>query len=72
MENCGRKYKEDDSEEMMLAVLSGFSIGTPATRAETIKKLKDVGYVEIRGKSLACTELGKMMVEKFPVKNYLT
>ena len=68
MENCGRKYKEDDAEEMMLAILSGFSIGTPATRAETIKKLKDVGYIEIRGKSLACTELGKMMVEKFPVK----
>ena len=68
MENCGRKYKEEDAEEMMLAILSGFSIGTPATRAETIKKLKDVGYIEIRGKSLACTELGKMMVEKFPVK----
>ncbi len=68
METCGRKYKDEDSEEMMLAILSGFSIGTPATRAETIKKLKDIGYIKVRGKSLVCTELGRMMVEKFPVK----
>jgi DNA topoisomerase-3 len=51
-----------------MAILSGFSIGTPATRAETIKKLKDVGYVEMKRKSLVCTDLGKMMVETFPVK----
>ncbi|MBP1765692.1 MAG: topB1, partial [Firmicutes bacterium] len=68
METCGRKYKDEDSEEMMLAILSGFSIGTPATRAETIKKLKDIGYIKVRGKSLVCTDLGKMIVEKFPVK----
>lgn len=68
METCGRKYKEEDSEEMMLSILSGFSIGTPATRAETIKKLKDIGYVKVKGKSLVCTDLGRMMVEKFPVK----
>lgn len=68
METCGCKYKEEESEEMMLSILSGFSIGTPATRAETIKKLKDVGYIKVRGKSLVCTELGKMMVEKLPVK----
>ena len=48
METCGKgKDKEDeDSEEMMAAILSGYSIGTPATRAETIKKLKDVGYID--------------------------
>jgi len=67
METCGKSYEKEDSEEMMLAILSGFSIGTPATRAETIKKLKDVGYIRAKGKSLVCTELGRMLVESFPV-----
>lgn len=43
METCGKSFKEDaeeDSEEMMASILSGFSIGTPATRAETIKNLR--------------------------------
>ena len=51
-----------------MAVLSGFSIGTPATRAETIRKLKDVGYIKAKGKSLTCSQLGRMMVETFPVR----
>lgn len=68
METCGKSYEDEESEEMMMAILSGFSIGTPATRAETIRKIKDVGYVEMKGKSLKCTELGRMMVETFPVK----
>ena len=66
METCGKSFKEDaeeDSEEMMASILSGFSIGTPATRAETIKKLKDVGYITTKGKSLTCTELGRTIVE---------
>ncbi|MCE5285312.1 MAG: type IA DNA topoisomerase [Pelosinus sp.] len=69
METCGKSYEEEDSDEMMLAILSGFSIGTPATRAETIKKLKDVGYITTKGKSLVCTDLGKMLVETFPVQD---
>ena len=68
METCGKSANEEDSEEMMMAILSGFSIGTPATRAETIKKLKNVGYIKTEKKSLICTDLGKMMVETFPVK----
>ena len=68
METCGKRYEEEDSEEMMMAILSGFSIGTPATRAETIRRLKEIGYVAAKGKSLICTELGRMMVETFPVK----
>lgn len=69
METCGKSYEDEDSDEMMLAILSGFSIGTPATRAETIKKLKDVGYITTKGKSLVCTDLGKMLVETFPVQD---
>lgn len=68
METCGKSYEDEESEEMMMAILSGFSIGTPATRAETIRKLKDVGYIQAKGKSLICTDLGRMMVETFPVK----
>ncbi|WP_193708300.1 type IA DNA topoisomerase [Alkalibaculum sporogenes] len=71
METCGKKYKEDEIEnniEIMRAILNGFSIGTAATRAETIKKLKSVGYIETQGKNLITTNIGKKLVEKFPVK----
>ena len=72
METCGKGVEgKEDSEEMMQAILSGFSIGTPATRAETIKKLKDIGYLSTKGKSLICTELGRNIVEIFPVKELL-
>ncbi|KGA96578.1 DNA topoisomerase [Alkalihalobacillus alcalophilus ATCC 27647 = CGMCC 1.3604] len=65
METCGRHIKED--EEEVEEVLSGFSIGTPATRADTIKKLKDVGYIQTNKKTLTCTSLGKELVETFPI-----
>lgn len=72
METCGKSFKdEENSEEMMNAILSGFSIGTAATRADTIKKLKDIGYIETKGKSLICTKLGRTLVEMFPVKELL-
>lgn len=74
METCGKSMgneENENSEEMMASILSGFSIGTPATRAETIKKLKDVGYIKTKGKSLVCTELGRMIVETFPVKELI-
>jgi DNA topoisomerase III len=72
METCGKSYKDgEDTEEMMASILSGFSIGTPATRAETIKKLKDASYITAKGKSLTCTELGKTLIEVFPAKELL-
>ncbi|RFU64085.1 type IA DNA topoisomerase [Peribacillus saganii] len=69
METCGKGHEDEESEEMMEAILSGYSIGTPATRAETIKKLKDVGYIDTQNKNLICTDLGKRLVETFPVKD---
>ncbi|MBB6444625.1 DNA topoisomerase [Bacillus benzoevorans] len=70
METCGKNYEGDgESEEDVFAILSGFSIGTPATRAETIKKLKDVGYIEMQNKNLLCTDLGRRLVDTFPVKD---
>ena len=74
METCGKSFKDgedSDSEEMMNAILSGFSIGTPATRAETIKKLNDIGYINTKGKNLITTELGRTIVEIFPAKELL-
>lgn len=62
---------QETTEEMMKSILSGFSIGTPATRAETIKRLNDIGYIKSKGKSLICTELGRTIVEIFPVKELL-
>jgi len=72
METCGKGVEDkEDSEEMMMSILSGFSIGTPATRAETIKKLKDIGYIRSKGKNLICTDLGRTIVEIFPVQELL-
>ena len=68
-ENLTEDNSEETSEELMKSILSGFSIGTPATRAETIKKLKDIGYITTKGKNLTCTELGRTMVEMFPVRD---
>ncbi|WP_096188805.1 type IA DNA topoisomerase [Evansella halocellulosilytica] len=68
METCGKGKEDEESVVMMENILSGYSIGTPATRAETIKKLKVVGYIAIQNKNLTCTELGKKLVETFPVK----
>ncbi|MFC2947385.1 type IA DNA topoisomerase [Virgibacillus sediminis] len=69
METCGKNYQDEENEEEVGSILAGFSIGTAATRAETIKKLKEVGYIEAKGKNLNCTTLGRKMVETFPVKN---
>ncbi|SET19750.1 DNA topoisomerase-3 [Salinibacillus kushneri] len=71
METCGKSYKDEedsDDEEMLGSILAGFSIGTPATRAETIKKLKDIGYIKTDKKNLLCTPLGKRLVESFPIQ----
>ena len=64
----GIDVNESDDQEMIQSILSGFSIGTPATRAETITKLKRVGYIDVKGKSLYCTDMGRKLVELFPVK----
>ncbi len=63
MKNCGKNVSDDDT-----AVLSGYSIGTSATRADVLKKISQVGYVGKKGKSYFITGLGKNLVEMFPVK----
>ena len=34
----------------------------------SVRKLKDAGYIKAKGKSLTCTDLGKMLVETFPAR----
>ena len=63
MKNCGKNVSDDDT-----TVLSGYSIGTSATRADVLKKISQVGYVNKKGKSYSVTDLGKNLVEIFPVK----
>ena len=46
MKNCGKNVPDDDT-----TVLSGYSIGTSATRADVLKKISQVGYVGKKGKS---------------------
>lgn len=65
MENCGKKVVNEDD------VLKGFTIGTPATRSDTIKKLISTGYVTMKGKYLLITELGAKVIYFFPVKRLL-
>lgn len=74
MESCGRNVKDDEnneSDELLSSVLSGYSIGTPATRAEIISKLKSAGYVKTKGKSLIITQKGMNLIEGFPIKELL-
>lgn len=67
-EDSSEDMNEEHDDEMINAILSGFSIGTPATRAETIKKLKQVGYLDAKGKSLYVTDMGRRLVELYPIK----
>lgn len=69
METCGRNRGEKDEEDD--SILYGYSIGTAATRAETINKLKNAGYIYTKGKSLLITEVGIRLIENFPVKEIM-
>ncbi|MDF2614800.1 MAG: topoisomerase type central domain protein [Clostridia bacterium] len=77
METCGKQFKEDQKEEqkedtdLMEAILSGFSIGTPATRAETIKKLNATQYTMMQKKNIRCTPKGRYIIETLPVKELM-
>lgn len=65
MENCGKDVEDEDQ------ILKGFSIGTSATRAETLKKIEQMGYVELKNKSYSITSKGIALVEVFPIKEML-
>lgn len=65
MENCGKQVEDEDR------VLKGFTIGTPATRADTMKKLITEGYIQKKGQSLIITEIGVKIIDNFPIGSLL-
>lgn len=64
MENVGRTIED---KELKAAIDDGSlhsgGLGTPATRAATIEKIIDDGYVERKGRSLRATERGCAVID---------
>ncbi|NFV12105.1 type IA DNA topoisomerase [Clostridium sporogenes] len=71
METCGKNTKQNEDNEEESNILYGYSIGTAATRAETINKLKYAGYITPKGKSLLITDKGSKLIETFPIRELL-
>lgn len=59
MEHAGR----DIGDEELQDAIKGRGLGTPATRAAIIERLKEVGYVVNRGRALVPTPKGERLVE---------
>jgi DNA topoisomerase-3 len=59
METAGKLVEDDEAAEAM----KDAGLGTPATRAATIERLIDAGYVEREGKSLRATEKGIGLIQ---------
>lgn len=59
METAGRDFDDEALKEAM----KGRGLGTPATRAAIIERLKDVGYIAPEKKSLVPTPKGHQLVD---------
>ncbi|HJV45353.1 MAG TPA: DNA topoisomerase 3 [Bacillota bacterium] len=59
MENAGKRIGDEDLREVM----KDSGLGTPATRAGIIERLKKVGYIELRGRSIAISTKGAAAIE---------
>ena len=59
METAGRTIDDEELREAMKE--SG--LGTPATRADTIERLLNVGYIDRDGKALTSTPKGRKTIE---------
>lgn len=59
MESAGKSIEDDELREAMKET----GLGTPATRAATIERLKQVGYITLNGKRLTVTAKGIAAVE---------
>ncbi|MCL2707864.1 MAG: DNA topoisomerase, partial [Defluviitaleaceae bacterium] len=64
MENAGRFIEDEALREK----LKDSGLGTPATRAATIERLIEVGYVTRRQKCLDATEKGVRIIDMVPVE----
>lgn len=59
MESAGKQIEDEELRDAM----KDSGLGTPATRAAIIERLKQVGYVVMKGKRLEITAKGRMAVE---------
>ncbi|RXZ81842.1 type IA DNA topoisomerase [Paenibacillaceae bacterium] len=59
METAGKAIEDDELKEAM----KDTGLGTPATRAATIERLKQVGYITLTGKRLEMTAKGSAAIE---------
>ncbi|XEC92551.1 DNA topoisomerase 3 [Paenibacillus tarimensis] len=59
MESAGKSMEDDELKEAM----KDTGLGTPATRAATIERLKQVGYISLTGKRLEITSKGCAAIE---------
>ncbi|MCK9907036.1 DNA topoisomerase, partial [Frankia sp. Cpl3] len=59
MESAGKQIEDEELRDAMKE--SG--LGTPATRAATIERLKKVGYVVMQGKKIQITQKGRTVIE---------
>ena len=62
MEHAGRFIEDEDLKEK----LKDSGLGTPATRAATIERLLQVGYITRKGKALMPTIKGMNLIEVVP------
>jgi DNA topoisomerase-3 len=58
MEGAGKEL----DDEALKAAMKGRGLGTPATRAAIIERLKEVGYIEVRQKSLHPTPKARRLL----------
>lgn len=59
MESAGKSIEDDELRDAM----KDSGLGTPATRAATIERLKKVGYITMQGKKITVTQKGRTAVE---------
>ena len=61
MESAGRMIGDEELREAM----KDSGLGTPATRAATIERLKQVGYARLKGRAIEITPKGIAAIELF-------
>ncbi|WP_054955828.1 type IA DNA topoisomerase [Paenibacillus dakarensis] len=59
MESAGKSIENEELRDVM----KDSGLGTPATRAATIERLKNVGYITMQGKRITVTQKGRTAIE---------
>ncbi|MEX2460411.1 MAG: DNA topoisomerase 3 [Paenibacillaceae bacterium] len=59
MESAGKQVEDEELRDAM----KDSGLGTPATRAATIERLKQVEYIEMQGKKILISPKGRMAIE---------